>query len=1148
MMKQQRAAPMGRILPRHFAVALVGLVSGGRCGSAWLCQKAVCLLFTICFGLYGMAAAAQAPAPGDFRVQVLEDATRSMPVTDVLQALQTGGFQDLPAKHFSAGYSRSVFWLWWQPGPPLPGGSDKRFLNLDYPLLQSALLYGVSLPDADGALQVHPLGQTGSRLPAAERAVFSTSHYFPVTPGQSGISSYLIRMESQTSLSVPLRMVNESGFMADQRNRHLWYGFIIGTMVLLLCYNLFVSWWMKEPANAIYLVFLSGLMFVFLSVSGIAGTYISAALSGTLLWLLPLSLHLVSISGYLFAKQYFAHSLLPGFFSKVLKAGACCSAALIFSVMLDYQLAMMVAMLNALAMVLCLFVLAVTAFYLKLPGAPLFLLGKIFVLAGGFVQFAKTVALIPATGLTEYILFLGVMLEAIVLTGGLALKARTLEQDQASTRAELLQMQQSSLQELTALNQALAKENQEKTQSEAIQKALFSINELAAGNDDMHTFLTHVHHIVGQLMFARNFYVALYHPQQKAVQFAYFADEMDTDLPDPKALIPQQLLAGSWTMWVIEHGDTLFGNCAEIEAKTGLAATFGSIAKCWLGIPLRGEEAVIGVLVVQIYHEQPPYTRQEHQLLDFVSQHISSALQRKQYRSRLELQVQERTQALTESLSSLNTMHQQLSAIHSENQRHLQQVQTLLDNTGQGFLTCDQALNIHSGFSRECLQIFQSSALSGSIVDLLAPDQPALHALFVDVLTEVMQPEQSPVMVTTFLSLLPAQLTIHARLYQAEYKRLAPDTLMVILSDITEKTRLAAALQQQQEQAHFIVYALNHPDEVRQVLLSFQHFLQTATAAEQSYSTPAAFTELYRQIHTFKGLLAQIRCPALPASLHQAEDCLQSLSEETSLQVSVTEHIGFALLDSQLQQALQLLERQLPAHLFDRDPHLPLPRRLQQEVVKVLQHHDAGLAQQMRAVQFRPVSSLLRPHFEMALMLAQAQGKLLSAIRLQGEDPKVDPEFYQPVFQVLVHVFRNAVDHGIETPEQRVANGKPAVASIQCQLQSDGDSLLLSIRDDGRGIAIEQVRQKAVMLQLLQAAESAELPAEQIAQLIFADALSTKQDVNLLSGRGIGLAAVKQQLVSFGASISVQSVAGEGCTFIIRLPVSPGTLVVNPAR
>jgi chemotaxis protein histidine kinase CheA len=305
---------------------------------------------------------------------------------------------------------------------------------------------------------------------------------------------------------------------------------------------------------------------------------------------------------------------------------------------------------------------------------------------------------------------------------------------------------------------------------------------------------------------------------------------------------------------------------------------------------------------------------------------------------------------------------------------------------------------------------------------------------------------------------------------------------------------------------------------------------------------------LYRQIHTFKSLLAQIRCPALPSTLHAVEERLQGYQESAPQQITVQELLPVEGIDSQLQAALQILERQLPAHLFERDPHLPLPRRLHQDVVDFLESHHSALAQQLREVQFQRFSSLLKPHFEMAQMLAQSQGKLLSAIRFEGEDPKVDAEYYQPFFQVLVHLFRNAIDHGIEAPSERNACGKPAVASIRCQLQRQGESLKLTISDDGRGIALEQVRQKALALQLLNQQEAEQWSSEQIAQCIFADALSTKTEVNLVSGRGIGLAAVKQQLANFDASIRVTAQPGKGCTFAILLPIRAEFLALNPLQ
>jgi hypothetical protein len=179
----------------------------------------------------------------DFQLQVYEDQSTTRSATEVLQALQNNQFQPLPGQHFSAGYTRSVFWLWWEPKSAWPANTGQIYLNLDYPLMQSAVLYAVSQPTATAPAQVQRLGQTGSALPAAQRSVFSTSHYFALTPADPKLRGYLIKMESQTSLSVPLRLVSERKFIADQRNSHLWYGFIIGTLALLMLYNLFVSWW-----------------------------------------------------------------------------------------------------------------------------------------------------------------------------------------------------------------------------------------------------------------------------------------------------------------------------------------------------------------------------------------------------------------------------------------------------------------------------------------------------------------------------------------------------------------------------------------------------------------------------------------------------------------------------------------------------------------------------------------------------------------------------------------------------------------------------------------------------------------------------------------------------------------------------------------
>jgi two-component system chemotaxis sensor kinase CheA len=162
--------------------------------------------------------------------------------------------------------------------------------------------------------------------------------------------------------------------------------------------------------------------------------------------------------------------------------------------------------------------------------------------------------------------------------------------------------------------------------------------------------------------------------------------------------------------------------------------------------------------------------------------------------------------------------------------------------------------------------------------------------------------------------------------------------------------------------------------------------------------------------------------------------------------------------------------------------------------------------------------------------------KAVEPITVDGADVLVDPQTYQPLLRSLVHVFRNAVSHGIERPEERLKAGKAESGRITCSLSSTAGGLIIEIADDGGGINVARLRQRAKVAGFDQAGELAELPDDQLMQLIFLDNLSTADAVDHIAGRGVGLAAVKQAVEGLAGSVSVRSVPDLGTSIIIRLP------------
>ncbi|MBU2115531.1 MAG: hypothetical protein KKE94_17360, partial [Gammaproteobacteria bacterium] len=547
----------------------------------------------------------------------------------------------------------------------------------------------------------------------------------------------------------------------------------------------------------------------------------------------------------------------------------------------------------------------------------------------------------------------------------------------------------------------------------------------------------------------------------------------------------------------------------------------------------------------------PSYTDEEIRLLEYVSRHISQALQRKQYRAQLEAQVQQRTQAYRDSLKQLEAVNEQLSLTDQQRQQHLEQVKALLDNAGQGFLTCNELLQLEPDYSKECLNIFNQTQLSGAIVRLLVPDNIPLQELYTEVFSEVFNPEQPSGMVSTYLSLLPKELTINEQSCQVQYKKISDKQIMVILSDISEHKKLQQALLKQQEQSNFIVYALMHASEVRDTLLALQQFLDKQCVANSDLSKPSQsiinWVELYRDVHTFKGILAQINCPDLPELLHKLEDQLQLIiRQDPHLTTPPRYDFNFNEVADKLAEVIDLLKQHLGAHFFKQEKTLPVSLSLIQQLHTALAGQgNALLANALLQLQFKTLNEALSTHFSTTERLADQQGKILHNVVYQGDEIFLDTHLYQPLFNVLVHLFRNAVDHGIETPEERIASGKPPEARILCIANIDANQLSISICDDGRGIAVDDVKEQALRRGILDDSSLDRLSNEDTLQLIFNDDLSTKSEVTELSGRGMGLAAVKDQCDRFSASIRVFSVLGEGTRFDISLPLQQGAYFID---
>jgi len=195
----------------------------------------------------------------------------------------------------------------------------------------------------------------------------------------------------------------------------------------------------------------------------------------------------------------------------------------------------------------------------------------------------------------------------------------------------------------------------------------------------------------------------------------------------------------------------------------------------------------------------------------------------------------------------------------------------------------------------------------------------------------------------------------------------------------------------------------------------------------------------------------------------------------------------------------------------------------------------------------QPIGRLFKKYPRLARDLARSLGKDVELV-LSGEETEMDKTMIEDLNDPLVHLVRNAVDHGVETPEDRLAAGKPEKSVVELSARQEGDHILITITDDGKGMRPEVIRNKAVEKGLITAEMANTLDEARCLELILLPGFSTKDEISSVSGRGVGMDVVKTNIQKLNGTVSIQSEAGKGSTFSISLPLTLAILPVLVLR
>jgi len=194
-----------------------------------------------------------------------------------------------------------------------------------------------------------------------------------------------------------------------------------------------------------------------------------------------------------------------------------------------------------------------------------------------------------------------------------------------------------------------------------------------------------------------------------------------------------------------------------------------------------------------------------------------------------------------------------------------------------------------------------------------------------------------------------------------------------------------------------------------------------------------------------------------------------------------------------------------------------------------------------------PISTIFDSYPRYVYQLSQELGKKVN-LTIEGKENEIDKNIIESLSEVFLHMVRNSIDHGIESPAERIAAGKNEIGNLSIVCSRESGSMKIIISDDGRGIDIEKIRQKAIREGFVAEALAANLSKEDLINFIFQSGFSTSRDISNVSGRGVGMDVVRDIIESLKGSIVIDSVQGHGTTFTIMVPLSIAALMGFPTE
>lgn len=458
-------------------------------------------------------------------------------------------------------------------------------------------------------------------------------------------------------------------------------------------------------------------------------------------------------------------------------------------------------------------------------------------------------------------------------------------------------------------------------------------------------------------------------------------------------------------------------------------------------------------------------------------------------------------------------------------------VNTLIENLDQGFMVLNKEGLIQNGATKATINLFGEDPANKKMADLLKLNRNENK----NFKTWLYHAFSGRVPFKDLVDLAPKKFkNLENKFINLDYKPVYRNgnkkeiiQIICIATDITEKINFEKEVRVEKEKAKQFNCILNSP-------LEFIDLMSDSEEEMNFYLKNLSKTkpdDIFRSFHTLKARFANFSLSEIVNDIHEIETFLNEISDNWN-----------ELNKNQLRSFIEKTNN-------TRSNFIKENRRLIEVANSV--HNNSGnggnINELIKDIKtafnsfnqkfvLKELSSIFNQFISPIEELARQQDKMVE-INITESDIYLDPESYKELFSSFIHIFRNSIDHGIESIEERIAKNKQKTGILNIKIKKINSSFFeIIISDDGRGIDPKMIKEKISKIEGIKETNLEKLTDREILDFIFHKGFTTKEDINTISGRGVGMNSVKNEVEAIGGKIIIKSILGDGVDFIIKLP------------